>query len=53
MTDPKENPETSQETPDTSRPDFDVAPPDIEYVQNDYKPDLDTSTEILSGERKK
>ena len=51
MTDPKEKPESGQSEPNTSGPDFDVAPPDIEYVQNDYKPELDKRSEILNEKK--
>jgi len=53
MTDPKEKPESGQNKPETSGPDFDVAPPDIEYVQNDYNPDLDKRGEVLNEKKDK
>lgn len=53
MSDPKEKPETTQDTPGSDDPDFDITAPDIEYVQNDYKPDIDKKSIIIHEERKK
>lgn len=53
MSDPKEKPETTQDTPSTDDPDFDITAPDIEYVQNDYKPDIDKKSTIIYEEEKK
>ena len=53
MSDPKEKPETTQDTPSTDDPDFDITAPDIEYVQNDYKPDIDKKSTIIHEKREK
>lgn len=53
MPENNEKPETTQEKPNTDAPDFDSIPPDIEYVQNDYKPDLEHKDKPLYEKRNK
>ena len=53
MTETEEKPDSGQNKPEVSGPDFDVAPPDIEYVQNDYKPDVVKRGELLNEKKGK